>query len=107
MRRPMRHATEVKLRVAIETLAVEPVKQRRGGRAIEAAIVKTEPYAGHSGPSAPSLPFGQRIPCDKALNNAGEKYESQERSPLPPRASVTARHPPRNPARISPRETHP
>src|SRR5579863_4161311 len=43
----MGHSREMEIRLGIETLAVEAVKKRGRCRTVEAAIVKTEPYAGH------------------------------------------------------------
>src|ERR1700676_1804281 len=42
------HSTEMKIRLRVETFAVKAVKKRGRRRTVEAAIVKTEPYASHN-----------------------------------------------------------
>jgi hypothetical protein len=41
LRRAMGHAGQRKLRLGIESFAVEPIEKRRGSGAVKAAIVKT------------------------------------------------------------------
>ena len=50
MRRAVRHTAEMKFSGGVEAFTVETVEERCGSGAIEAAIVKTEPYAGHVEP---------------------------------------------------------
>jgi hypothetical protein len=61
----------------VEAFAVEAVEERGGGGAIEAAIVKTEPYAGHVEPECAFLSLGANFPRNKALNNASRSFGSQ------------------------------
>jgi hypothetical protein len=61
----------------VEAFAVEAVEERGGGGAIEAAIVKTEPYAGHVELECAFLSLGADFPRNKALNNASSTFGSQ------------------------------
>jgi len=61
----------------VEAFAVETVEERGGGGAIEAAIVKTEPYAGHVEPECAFPSLGADFPRNKALNNASRSFGSQ------------------------------
>src|SRR5260370_10209071 len=58
MCRTVRHATEVAFAGGVEAFAVETVEERCGSGAIEAAIVKPEPYAGHVEPGRAFLSLG-------------------------------------------------
>ena len=78
MRRAVRHAAEMKFGSGVEAFSVKAVEERCGGGAIEAAIVKTEPYAGHVGPECAFLSLGADFPRSKALNNASRSFGSQE-----------------------------
>src|ERR1700719_2505391 len=53
------HSAEMKIRFRVETLPVKAIKKRGRCRTVEAAIVKTEPYAGH-GSGRERFPFAQR-----------------------------------------------
>src|SRR3989441_2179896 len=53
------HAREAKFRVLVKLFPVEAVKKSGGSRAIEAAIVETEPDLGHDWAFAPSLSQSQ------------------------------------------------
>ena len=46
----MRHAAEMKFRGGIEAFPIETIEERSGSSAVKAAVVKTEPYAGHVEP---------------------------------------------------------
>jgi hypothetical protein len=61
MRGAMSHAAEVEFGGRVEAFAVEAVEERGGGGAIEAAIVKTEPYAGHVEPECAFLSLGAKF----------------------------------------------
>src|SRR5713226_10246358 len=73
----MRHAAEMEFGGGVEAFAVETVEERGGGGAIEAAIVKTEPYAGHVEPECAFPSLGADFPRNKALNNASSSFGSQ------------------------------
>src|SRR6266481_4123133 len=77
MRRTVRHAAEMEFGGGVEAFAVETVEERGGGGAIEAAIVKTEPYAGHVVPEYAFPSLGADFPRNKALNNASGSFGSQ------------------------------
>jgi hypothetical protein len=77
MRGAVRHAAEMEFGGGVEAFAVEAVEERGGGGAIEAAIVKTEPYAGHVEPECAFLCLGANFPRNKALNNASRSFGSQ------------------------------
>ena len=62
----------------VKAFAIEAIKERGGSGAIKAAIVKTEPYAGHVGPECAFLSLGADFPRSKALNNASRSFGSQE-----------------------------
>jgi hypothetical protein len=77
MRGAVRHAAETEFGGGVKAFAVEAVEERGGGGAIEAAIVKTEPYAGHVEPECAFLSLGANFPRNKALNNASGSFGSQ------------------------------
>src|SRR4029077_1941457 len=77
MRGAVRHAAETEFGGGVEAFAVEAVEERGGSSAIEAAIVKTEPYAGHVEPECAFLSLDANFPRNKALNNASRSFGSQ------------------------------
>src|SRR6266403_1561638 len=77
MRCAVRHAAEMKFGGRVEAFAIKAVEERGGGSAIKAAIVKTEPYAGHVEPECAFLSLGVDFSRDKALNNASRSFGSQ------------------------------
>jgi hypothetical protein len=77
MRGAVRHAAETEFGGGVKAFAVEAVEERGGGGAIEAAIVKTEPYAGHVELECAFLSLGPNFPRNKALNNASGSFGSQ------------------------------
>src|SRR5467141_4148096 len=77
MRGTVRHSAEMEFGGGVEAFAVEAVEERGGSSAIEAAIVKTEPYAGHVELECAFLSLGADFPGNKALNNASSTFGSQ------------------------------
>jgi hypothetical protein len=77
MRGAVRHAAEMKFGSGVEAFSVKAVEERCGGGAIEAAIVKTEPYAGHVERKCAFLSPGGDFSRDKAFNNASSSFGSQ------------------------------
>ena len=73
----MSHAAEMKFGRGVEAFAIKTVEERGRGSAIKAAIVKTEPYAGHVGPECAFLALGADFSRGKALNNASRPFGSQ------------------------------
>ena len=58
IRGAVRHTAEMEFGGSVEAFTVEAVEERGGGGAIEAAIVETEPYAGHVWPECAFLSLG-------------------------------------------------
>jgi hypothetical protein len=73
----MRHAAEMKFGGRVEAFAIKTIEERSRCSAIKAAIVKTEPYAGHVEPECAFLSLGADFSRDKALNNASSSFGSQ------------------------------
>src|SRR3981081_2848926 len=77
MRCAMCHPAEMKFGGGVEAFAVEAGRAGSGGGAIDAAIVKTESYAGHVERECAFLALGADFPRNKALNNASRSFGSQ------------------------------
>src|SRR6266852_6212842 len=88
----MRHAAEMKFGRGVEAFAIKTIEERGRGGAIKAAIVKTEPYAGHVGPECAFLALGADFPRGKALNNASRSFGSQGKIRVRKRQSDTFSH---------------
>ena len=80
LRGAMGHAGEAKFGVAVKAFAIKTIEERSRGGAVEAAVVKTEPYTGHDERGAPFYPFrcGKSARTKLLTMAAGQKKVKQK-----------------------------
>src|SRR2546423_2903044 len=80
LRGAMGHAGEAKIGVAVKAFAIKTIEERSRGGAVEAAVVKTEPYTGHDERGAPFYPFrcGKSARTKLLTMAAGQKKGKQK-----------------------------